>query len=340
MDLRERPVKGPSIPGALGTIEPPEEQRPHIWQRLHALEKDPSPFRVPVDPSHLPLSCIDGRLCHEGLPFWSDAPPAGHALRETGPARTTARVPGGTALAWVADLLTTRAFHPHNGLGSPDPLPRETLGEDLRDLTPAWLSILCSTLRTGGFHVWAHTGPSVSASDCGCGAIDNLGTELGLIAQAPPALIDLVNSWGLDMRDLPDEVPRRCAHLSTTLPEGAGIVGILAGWADTPLPHASGKHCEVALLVNTCRGTTIDSHKACAALMPSRDPHRGDNVGVFVIDTWVFEDIADFLLRNAAGHSGSVSSYSRQELVTVMAAFTAATVLTLCGPQLPLSVLR
>ena len=103
---------------------------------------------------------------------------------------------------------------------------------------------------------------------------------------------------------------------------GDGIVGVVSGYAQAPLPVMHGQHHEAAVLANAIPGTTVDvprvSHLLARALPGNAAPQS------FVVDTWSFERIADFYLdrdRPAAA--------TRAEVVATVAAFNAATVLTL-----------
>jgi len=250
-------------------------------------------------------------------------------------------VAGGTLSTWIVDLLLTGLFRPE-----PPHAPRrgaETdemalispgrLGEELQTWTPAWLSLTCSALREAGLPVSAHTDDHAEGTDCGCGAADSLGTILALLGQRPRGVDVLLRQWGIDPEDLPATVVGRCAALALTLPPGDGIVGVVSGYAQAPLPVMHGTHHEAAVLANSIPGTTVDiprvSHLLARVLPGHTDPQS------FVVDTWSFERIADFYLDRERP-----AEATRAQVVATVAAFNAATLLTLCGPGMSAVTLR
>ncbi|QWW19352.1 hypothetical protein I6B53_09690 [Schaalia sp. 19OD2882] len=358
-----------TLPGALGAIEPSPEVRATLAERAAHLAADPSGVLVPVSTQSLPTWCMDGRPCSSSGLAGRSAPspyPAGRAPAHPGPVDRIdhggphVRAPGATVLVWVADLLVTRAFSPLGpGVAPPGPpKPMEASapasrqasngraeGDELRDLSPTWLSLMCAHLREHGHRVSGHTGPTSALTDCGCAALDNLATELGLVAQSPEHLAQVARSWGLDVGDLPDNLARSCAHLTTTLPGGAGISGVLAGYAQGPLPHLGPHHREVALVVNTRPGTTVDDAAAVRALLGDLqgvEDEGGAPAQVFVLDAWAFDTVAQVLVeaaRERGAPPGDESALARH-LVSVMAVFSVAVGMTLCGPGMPVLVLR
>ncbi len=332
---------------ALGRIQPEPAALEPLLVRLGMIEADPDMVLVPTDEDAHPGACMDGRpakVTEINLP--GVCAPAVQGPR--------ARAAGATLGTWVADLLTVEAFRPVDspsgagelaGLGELD-------GESLRELTPAWLSLLCSGLREASCTVSTHNSDRAHGGDCGCGAIDNLGTELALMAQEPHKVAALVEEWGFDPSAIPSQVHERCARYATTVPHGQGVYGIIAGHAQAPVPQLLGAHGEVALVVNRRRGTTVDTQVLEAILTQGDTPcdeggaAGSPGVGVaehtvgaqaFVIDAWTFENVADFL--HEAGTRAGRPTPSREALAATVAAFNAGVVLTLAGARLPVVVL-
>lgn len=359
-----------TLEGAIGRVEPGPEDLEALAALLEDLRRNPRDLVVPVTHDY-PAHCLDGR------PWDVPSLPTGgwgHPPRRSGTEQTTAHSPdsvpaptgftatsgatgattvptphnpgtpcvaGGTLSTWIVDLLLTGLFRPE-----PPEAPRRgadtdemalisqgRLGEELQTWTPAWLSLTCSALRDAGLPVSAHTDDHAEGADCGCGAADSLGTILALLGQRPRGVDVLLRQWGVDPADLPAPVVGRCAALALTLPPGDGIVGVVSGYAQAPLPVMHGQHHEAAVLANAIPGTTVDiprvSHLLARALPGNAAPQS------FVVDTWSFERIADFYLdrdRPAAA--------TRAEVVATVAAFNAATVLTLCGPGMSAVTLR
>lgn len=323
------------LPGALGRIAPHADAVDAIDARLSTLSASPGGLLVPVDAQH-PASCIDGR------PFDTEVVDLPHRVGEP-PTRActiprTPRVAGGTLSTWVTDLLTTDLFRPDVPRGH-DPswetddmrlLTPSSMGEELQSWTPAWLSLTCAALRTAGLPVSIHTDDHAHAPDCGCGAADSLRSILALIGQRTDGLAALMERWGTDPADLPEPVVQRCSAFALTLPHGDDLAGIIAGYADTVLPVMRGPHREVAVVANPVESTTVDP-EALATLCGA------EGAQVFVVDTWSFSRIADFLAATAARNSRSLP-FDRDQILATTCAFNAATVLTLCAPTMPAAV--
>lgn len=345
-----------SLQGAIGRVQPPLESRPSIAEHLAALVKDPSPYLLPAS-STVPFGCVDGR------PFTIDALPVpGRGARPAPPPQAVPRAAGGTLTTWAVDLLLTTLFRPDlptTGRAGWGPENRDRadparLGHEMNSWSPAWLSLICSSLRAADLPVSAHTDDHASGHDCGCGAVDSLASVLAILGQRPPGLVALLGEWGTDIADLPDSVPRRAGAMALTMPDGDDIIGVISAYADGPLPVMHGGHHEVAVVANRIAGTTVDTDALGTLLAPAcaGTSHEGDAgpVGVedeggagsaqfFVVDTWSFQGIADFLL-DRAGRTGAHVEATREQIVATAAAFNAATILTLCGPEMPVAVLN
>ncbi len=324
--------------GAIGRIMPERSRIADTQAALARLNNDPSRFLLPVDIAY-PASCLDGRPFD--LPATPPAARSAHHMR-------TARVAGGTLTTWLIDVLLTGMFlptrRPGGGAG-----PREAdidmdpsrLGEEIANWAPSWLSLTCATLRSAGLPVSAHSDDHATPGNSGCGAIDSLSTTLGLLGQRPQGLVDLMVSWGVDPTAVPVGVLRRSGSLALTMPDGDDIAGVISGYADPPMPTMHGSHQEIAVLANSFPGTTIDPSAVAAALAdagaqpePSAAPAQ-----VFVVDTWSFAAVADFYLDQAA-RAPRPLVVTRDQVVATAAAFNAATLLTLCAPEMPVTVLR
>ncbi len=325
-----------TVLGAIGRIEPDQQEHALVEARLRRVAADPSSVLVPAHGA-FPARCMDGR------PFTvAEAGPGA----STGPLDSCVRTPrtaGATLTTWVVDLLLAALFRPDSSsTRTDDRTTRELalhdpglLGEEMSSWSPAWLSLTCAALRAAALPVSGHTDDaSHQTADCGCGAMDSLGSILALLGQRPAGIDDLVRSWGIDPDAVPGSARRRGASLSLTLPTGDEISGVISGYASTPLPVMHGSHHEVALVANTRVGTTVDTDALGAAL--SGDPSLPAQV--FVIDVWSFASIADFLLEQAASTGAPVPA-TRDQIIATAAAFNAASALILCGPEMPVSVL-
>lgn len=358
-----------TLAGAIGRVEPPSEHREALEALLDGMRRTPEDLLVPVSSSH-PASCFDGRPWEVptlSLDGWcaperrvrdltpKDSAPMSQSSPALDPGRAAAattiaaspampaprtpltpRVAGGTLSTWIVDLLLTALFlptapedpHPRREIDRMTLLTPARLGEELQSWTPAWLSLTCAALRGAGLPVSAHTDDRAAGADCGCGAADSLGSILALLGQHPRGVDDLLGQWGVDPGDLPTDVVRRCAAVALNLPTGDGIVGIISGHAQSPMPVMHGPHGEVAVLANTRPGTTVDvphlTELLAGALPADHTPQA------FIVDTWSFGAIADFFLDRE-----DPPPVTRAEVIATVAAFNAATLLTLCGPGMP-----
>ncbi len=348
--------------GAIGRLQPDGSRLPRIRAGLARLEADPSAVLVPVDVGY-PADCVDGR------PF--DIPDLPSAARSRDRGRMP-RVAGGTLTTWLVDVLLTGMFlptrTPGRGAGPTDvaaDMDPQRLGQAIATWAPSWLSLTCASLRDSGRPVSAHSDDLAATGNCGCGAVDSLATILGLLGQRPAGIVSLMESWGADPADVPVSVLRRCGDLALTMPDGDDIAGVIAGYADAPMPVMHGGHGEIAIVANTVRGTTVDPAAAGAVLLAAASPTgpdegvppsargAGDGEGrdaaertgraalpqIFVVDVWALDAIADFACEQS-GRTGWPLAVARDEVVATAAAFNAATLLTLCGPQMPSAVLR
>lgn len=348
-----------TLTGAIGRLEPAPSQLPGIRAGLERLTADPGGALVPVSRPY-PAGCLDGR------PFEIPDMPAAARVPDGG---STPRVAGGTLTTWVVDVLLTGVFRPvavpGRGTGArrrgerpegPPPV-RETgadpagLGEEIATWAPAWLSLTCASLRAADLPVSAHGDDHAAPGNSGCGAVDSVATILGLLGQRPPGVVALMESWGIDVADVPEAVLRRCGALALTMPDGDDIAGVISGYADSPMPIMHGPHREVAVVANTVPGTTIDAAAVGAALdaagagpgvgtgaADAEPPGEAGAWQVFAVDTWAFGSIADFYRDQAA--DGGRAPASHDQIVATAAAFNAAALLTLCAADMPVAVLR
>lgn len=358
-----------TLEGAIGRTGPGPEDRETLAALLEDLSGDPSDLLVPVGTPY-PAHCLDGRPWDvPSLPTrgWSHPPrprpvaaavgagaaptaaagvcpaPSDATEGELPPPRTpaVARLAGGTLSTWIVDLLLTQVYRPE----PPEPSSRRQtadgmalltpgrMGEELQTWTPAWLSLTCAALRDAGLPVSSHTDDHAGGGDCGCGAADSLGTVLALLGQHPAGVDALLRQWGIDPADVPEEIGGRCGALALTLPHGDSIAGVVSGYAQSPLPVMHGHHREVAVVANAVTGTSVDVPSLARHLAAA--PGVGTDPQAFVLDIWSFDRVADFYLDRA-----DPPPVPRTAIVATLAAFNAATLLTLCSPDITAVTLR
>ena len=340
-----------TLTGAIGHIEPEAATIPAITSTLERIAASPRDVLTPVG-ARLPAQCMDGR------PFDSPDLPSRRAA-EASPASTAPRVAGGTLTTWIVDVLLTGLFRPdlrtsgRAGRRARQPraavddtplsaLDPSQLGRQMRAWAPAWLSLTCASLRAAGLPVSAHADDHASGHNCGCGAVDSVGTILGLLSQRPAGMQQLLASWSVDPDVLPDDVLRRSAAVALTMPDGDDIAGVISGYAGAPLPVMHGPHHEVAALANTVPGTTINTGAVAQALerqLSAAGEQQSSRPQTFCIDVWAFGEIADFLLDQPA-RAGTADPVTRDQVIATAAAFNAAALLALSAADMPVVVLR
>lgn len=320
-----------TLDGAIGSIGPAPQDRERISDQLAELLHDPVPPVTPVF-SPYPAHCVDGRpfaLVRRDTPRTPAPAPAD-------PTPGVPRLAGGTLTTWVIDLLTTGAFAPASqearGAGI-DAWTPESLEGDREAWSTEWIARMCAALTRRGHTVSSHIDDHASAPNAGCGAADSLGTVLGVLAQMPRGLTDLMTAWGVDPADLDEQVLSRSRSVARLLPPGGALIDAITDHAQGPYPMMLGGHGEVAVIANPIPGTTVDVSRAVEALA------RGSVEGSprpqhFVVDTWTFGSVADFLLESARD-AGGTPQVSRSQVVAATAAFNAATILCLCGTETP-----
>ena len=312
--------------GAIGRIQPAVEQHDHIDGVLREAAANPGGVLVDVEADY-PASCVDGR------PFDFPADPSFAGFR-------LPRLAGGSVSTWVVDLLLTDLFRPALPEGSDpalDPVTTSAPGEAgkvLKTWAPAWLSSTMRSLADKGLPVSDHTDDHAHAPYSGCGAADGLGTVLAVLGEHAQGIDDLLITMGIDPADLPTSVIERCQRFALTLPDGQDTIGVISGYSQAPLPRMLGGHDEIAAVANLVPGTTVDP----AVLGPMLSG-TDEIAQFFVIDAWTFERVADFYIACALEREIELKA-SRANIIATVAAFNAATVLTLCAAEMPVTVLK
>ena len=259
--------------------------------------------------SEFPAQCIDGRPS------------------TTGAVSRLPRTAGGTLSIWVAQLLLSD----ESVLGEV-PASSEVVSEfdltmtasEKKETLLRSLTDLCELLVAEGLPVSDHFGEHTAAGS-GCGAADNLARILEVFSSSD-AIAPLLEEWGLSVADIPASATLRARAMTHQLPDGHSLVGAIDAAAQSTLPVLAGAHSEIAVIANGTPGTTVDGGAVGASL-------ERDEAQVFAVDTWAFANAADHLLE--LGVLGADADVDRAQIVAVIAAFNAATLLTLCAPTMP-----
>lgn len=176
---------------------------------------------------------------------------------------------------------------------------------------PLWGAVDIEKLLRGEHQPCAtHTGVPATPGGCGCGAIDSLPDILRLAASSP----DLSEQIGLG-----PSTGGPASRLIDSCPSPHDVRQFAA--TDTEVTDLDGVHDESGILLNMVPGTTLDPHTLADTYGP---------VQFFHVDVWAMDTTGHWL----ADH-GAVTS---REVVDLLRGFTAAALVTLCGPGFPVII--
>ena len=278
-----------------GSIKISTEQAPYAAGFLKKLKASPDYYFTEIGRGEnvVVSACIDGRL------------PA-----ETASLQLSPNSAGGSLSLWVAHRLT---------------------GGKLRT------EDFFKELLAAGVHIGDHTDDHAHGESTGCGANDKFSSILGLIADT----VDLETSTS-------GEIFKGIALLREALgltpqTDTKSLIKAareLFGNAETPLqrmasieqsgsgPVLTGAHCEVAVIINSQAGTTLNRQRFI-------DDYEGV-ISAFNVDAWAFEQSAVTTLK-AMGEDWQ-DGEKVAVMVDAMMAYNLATAATLCGGNIQLVI--
>lgn len=232
------------------------------------------------------LRCVDGRLPENG-----SATPAPNSA-------------GGSESLFVADDLTEKRFALDGSV------------------TSGYENIL-NFLHDNGYEIGGHTGTHAAGSASGCGANDKLDMIYAYMAQCGDTLRTLAAGLGVQIADEMHELLTANAAARTEFSTGRSLLDILQAKAN-PLfvDTLAGEHREVATVVNTRRGTTLDRDTLAYEF--------GPNYQAFNVDVWAFEAAARAISKPDASDDMIASK------VAALVYYNLATALVLSGPAMRL----
>ncbi|MGO1591263.1 hypothetical protein [Ancrocorticia sp.] len=329
--------------GAIGSLQPTPQDAPAVATALRIMAN--SPEQMLAQPaSDYPSMCIDGR------PYASH--PKSHAPQ----------VAGGTLTTWVADLLLTKIFQSsvlgarNTGYGLGE-LSRDYSGPpataslhsqaapntEVHNALATWLANTCDALRQAGLPVSDHRADSHGPGAAGCGAADSLGAILHLLGKRPEGITTILSRWGIDPRKVPVDALDHASRLASEVPSGEELVQILANYSTERIPVVTGPHREVAVVANTRAHTVIRRDAITGALASASIPSQSDASGAqnasptghpqaFCVDVWALPEISTFLTNTASAHEIELH-WTPEQITATAAAFNAAAILVLCGPE-------
>lgn len=239
----------------------------------------------------MPRVCVDGRS------------------REDGVVEAAPNAAGGSETLVIADALSAAIF-----LGK---------GADVASHAEA----LYAFLADKGFKVGGHRDDHAEGDASGCGANDKLQAILQKIGTAQQEIRSFIGALGVE---IDDDTHRNIVARAAALAEGpyvasAGrrmteVTRTLGG--ETAIPRLTGAHNEVAVVINTKAGTTLDR----AALQKEFGPE----LQAFNVDVWAIEET----IKTVAAKDGRTAA----AMYAAALYYNVATALTLAGPSLQIVV--
>ncbi|PID99431.1 hypothetical protein CSA80_01570 [Candidatus Saccharibacteria bacterium] len=186
------------------------------------------------------------------------------------------------------------------------------------------------TLDGRGHPIGDHVDDHAEGEKTGCGANDNLARIYRVIAQKGGAIRQLARELGFDELVDDDEVCERIEQAAADRFAFSEPVELIEAIKETPkatIETLHGDHNEAVIVVNTRPGTTL-YHQLMA------DELGGEEFEAFDVDAWAFEDSA----RAVADNPDDAAEVSAK--TTALLYYNFATALALCGPNMPIVVLR
>ena len=273
----------------LGTIDP-DERLAHQEITSDALDSFLATLgnfytKVVRKSDVIPCQCVDGRP------------------RADGSYEPEPKAAAGTFSLVMGDALTTNAFR------------------NVGDNAAAHAEAIYTYLIHHGYHVGGHDADHASGAGCGCGAEDNLKTILEFISNHGGDIRDFLEQFGIHINQRTHgQIIRQAKTLLTESYIVPGIslrqAAVTAGGAAC-IETLTGPHHEVALVINTEPGTTIDRKKLAATY--------GNTFQVFELDLPA--------LTAASKVLANTRSEAKQEQAAMLY-YNVATAAVLAGPSL------
>jgi hypothetical protein len=232
----------------------------------------------------IPFGCIDGRDTRDGLYPKPDSA-------------------GGTETLFVADDLTSKRF-------------------DTDGTTLTAYSATLNFVRQASYEVGGHTDEHAHGEGSGCGANDKLPIIYGYIAQYGDSLRELAGQLGVTASDEEFAIIMNNAAGRSEFSSGRALLDALREYGDEAADLLSGEHKEVAAVINTRPGTTLDRRALRVAF--------GEDYEAFNVDVWTFDEAAELI---------APSPEKRDAVKLAMTLYNLATAHVLCGPQMRVIIL-
>lgn len=211
---------------------------------------------------------------------------------------------GGTNTLVVADALTTNAYRKDG------------------EKAPAHALTLFNELKKAGYEIGGHGDDRATDEKCGCGAQDREDEVLAYIARRGEDVRTVIADLGIEIDDTTHNMITHNAvklgeeNYTTNGKELREAYVDIAG--EESVPDLPGNHNEVAVVINTQAGTTLNREKIAAA-------YGNDKLQAFNVDVPALQKAAEAI------------SHSPEEVTQkfiAMLYYNVATAAVLAGPSL------
>jgi hypothetical protein len=243
-------------------VNPAEKSTPElIGEMREALRTGEYHVKTEDEPAS-PFQCVDGRPLSEGEQ------------------KKRPKMAGGIYSVMTADMLTFQKYKIKNGQAA--------------KTTAEYADNFFGHLNDNGHgeKIGGHCDDSSEGGNCGCGAIDKMGTVLDYLAHNPEKVRKVAAYLGVTDEEADEIIFRRALELrddDIEMSSGQEMLKKLRNNAkeEENVEELTGKHNEKMVVVNSKPDTTLDK----AAL----EKEFGKENQAFNVDVWAFKDAAEMI---------------------------------------------
>lgn len=226
------------------------------------------------------FGCIDGRDTRDGIVPKPDSA-------------------GGSESLMVADDLTFKRFAGESGT------------------TAEAFETIVGFAVENGYEVGGHTDEHASGVASGCGANDKLPLIYKFIAENSSYLFNVAETLGVPVSEENAEMITSNAKARTQFSDGRELLDVLREHGDDKADILTGEHNEVAAVINTKEGTTLDRVALAKEF--------GTDYEAFNVDVWTFNEAAELITSDPDEIAASTLA---------MTVYNLATAHVLCGTNM------
>lgn len=178
-------------------------------------------------------------------------------------------------------------------------------------------------LKKNGKPVGGHDDDYAEGDKSGCGANDRLADIYGILVRKSDTIRSFCERYGITVDDETHAIILKNAGARQSFSDGSELKAELDLITRGEYDRVYGSHNEVAVVLNTVSGTTLDRDLVYKEF--------GEELQAFNVDVWAFQESVNII-------STTPNSREVQQKVVAMAYYNFATALTLCGPAMRIVV--